>query len=182
MDCGAMNRSRCFHGQWRRLKGPRVQPMCNFSIACLRRFQNTFRNFGDNMRPQHTAAIIGTPSFANHRFSFGCLASTSVILLHTTALVAIIAATVLSAAAQSAAQDGNEDETDHSIRRGNDFYRYANGAWLRTAVIPAGQSSYGECYIGRSGEPDRNVWREFRSSRYHHANRPCFQWNHRQVG
>ena len=63
------------------------------------------------------------------------------ILLRTMA-VAILAATVLSAAAPLAAQDWNEDETDHSIKPGNDFYRYANGGWLRTAVIPAGQSSY----------------------------------------
>ena len=64
------------------------------------------------------------------------------ILLRTMA-VAILAATVLSAAAAPlAAQDWNEDETDHSIKPGNDFYRYANGGWLRTAVIPAGQSSY----------------------------------------
>jgi putative endopeptidase len=94
------------------------------------------------MRHEDTKAVTGTPSFANHRFSFGGLASTSVILLRTTALVAILAATVLSAAAASAAQDGIEDETDHSIKPGNDFYRYANGGWLRTAVIPAGQSSY----------------------------------------
>ena len=95
------------------------------------------------MRSQDTAAITSTPSLGNHRFSFGGLASTSVILLRTTALVAILAATVLSAAAApSTAQDGNEGETDHSIRPGNDFYRYANGGWLRTAVIPAGKWSY----------------------------------------
>jgi putative endopeptidase len=65
------------------------------------------------------------------------------ILLRTTAHVAILAATVLSAAAAPpGAQDRNEDETDHSIKPGNDFYRYANGGWLRTAVIRAGQSSY----------------------------------------
>jgi putative endopeptidase len=119
------------------------QSMDIFPPPCVRRFQNTYRNYGDNMRPQDTAAITGTPSFAKYRFSFGCLAITSMILLRIAALVAILAATVVSATAQSVAQDGNEDETDHSIRPGNDFYRYANEGWLRTAVIPAGQSSYG---------------------------------------
>ena len=31
---------------------------------------------------------------------------------------------------------------DRSIKPGDDFYRYANGGWLKTAAIPAGQSSY----------------------------------------
>ncbi|MGH9747242.1 MAG: M13 family metallopeptidase [Candidatus Acidiferrales bacterium] len=31
---------------------------------------------------------------------------------------------------------------DRSIKPGDDFYRYANGGWLATAAIPAGQSSY----------------------------------------
>jgi len=30
---------------------------------------------------------------------------------------------------------------DRSINPGDDFYRYANGGWLKTAVIPAGQAS-----------------------------------------
>jgi predicted metalloendopeptidase len=33
-------------------------------------------------------------------------------------------------------------DIDHSVRPGDDFYRYANGNWLRTTAIPAGQSSY----------------------------------------
>jgi putative endopeptidase len=94
------------------------------------------------MRPRNPAGIAGTPALANHRFSCSSLVTISVILLRTTAHVAILAATVLSAAvAPPAAQDRNE-EMDHSIKPGNDFYRYANGGWLRTAVIPPGQSSY----------------------------------------
>lgn len=34
------------------------------------------------------------------------------------------------------------DEVDRSVRPGDDFYRFANGSWLRTVTIPAGQSSY----------------------------------------
>lgn len=36
----------------------------------------------------------------------------------------------------------NTREMDRSIKPGDDFYRYANGGWLRTATIPAGQRSY----------------------------------------
>jgi predicted metalloendopeptidase len=31
---------------------------------------------------------------------------------------------------------------DRSIKAGDDFYHYANGGWLKTATIPAGQTSY----------------------------------------
>ncbi len=83
------------------------------------------------MRPKDPAATAGTPAFVSRRF------------IRTLAHVAIFAATVLSAAATPpAARDLNEDETDHSIKPGNDFYRYANGGWLRTVVIPPGQSGY----------------------------------------
>ena len=34
-------------------------------------------------------------------------------------------------------------DMDRSVRPGDDFYRYANGGWLRTAVAPIGQPSYG---------------------------------------
>jgi predicted metalloendopeptidase len=44
-------------------------------------------------------------------------------------------------AAPPVAQDTNHD-MDHSVKPGDDFYRYANGDWLATAAIPAGQPSY----------------------------------------
>ncbi|HTS37405.1 MAG TPA: M13 family metallopeptidase [Candidatus Solibacter sp.] len=34
------------------------------------------------------------------------------------------------------------DDIDRSVTPGDDFYRYANGAWLASVAIPAGQSSY----------------------------------------
>lgn len=34
------------------------------------------------------------------------------------------------------------DEVDNFIRPGDDFYRYANAAWLKANTIPAGNSSY----------------------------------------
>ena len=56
-------------------------------------------------------------------------------------LVLIFASVVFwfSLAAPSLAQNGNAQEMDRSIKPGDDFYRYANGGWLRTVAIPAGQ-------------------------------------------
>src|SRR5579862_220572 len=33
-------------------------------------------------------------------------------------------------------------DIDRSIKPGDDFYRYANGTWLKTVVVPVGQTSY----------------------------------------
>jgi predicted metalloendopeptidase len=62
-------------------------------------------------------------------------------MLRTIALIAIFASAVWSAVAV-VAKDINDSEMDSSIKPGDDFYRYANGGWLRTATIPAGQTSY----------------------------------------
>ncbi len=35
-----------------------------------------------------------------------------------------------------------QDDLDRSIKPGDDFYRYANGGWLKTAAIPTGRPSY----------------------------------------
>jgi predicted metalloendopeptidase len=35
-----------------------------------------------------------------------------------------------------------QNEIDRSIKPGDDFYRYANGGWLKSTEIPAGRSSY----------------------------------------
>jgi putative endopeptidase len=40
----------------------------------------------------------------------------------------------------ASAQDHRD--MDRSIKPGEDFYRYANGSWLKTAAIPAGQASF----------------------------------------
>src|SRR5215475_12927542 len=34
------------------------------------------------------------------------------------------------------------NDIDRSTKPGDDFYRYANGAWLKTAAIPANASSF----------------------------------------
>jgi len=61
----------------------------------------------------------------------------------TTALISLCACTLaLSAAPANQNTSDSTQDIDHSIKPGDDFYRYANGGWLRTAVIPAGQTSY----------------------------------------
>jgi putative endopeptidase len=62
----------------------------------------------------------------------------------TTALIVILAFSVSPAVpAAPADQSANPDtDVDRSIKPGDDFYRYANGPWLKTASIPAGLSVY----------------------------------------
>ncbi|MBA3916208.1 MAG: hypothetical protein H0X25_20665 [Acidobacteriales bacterium] len=43
---------------------------------------------------------------------------------------------------RAAAQNSSLLSRDLSVKPGDDFYRYANGGWLKTAVIPAGRPSY----------------------------------------
>jgi predicted metalloendopeptidase len=65
------------------------------------------------------------------------------LLFRTTALaVAFAFAVSLNAAAAPVDQNGSAQDIDRSTKPGDDFYRYANGGWLGTAAIPAGQSSY----------------------------------------
>lgn len=80
---------------------------------------------------------------ANRWFSSSSLSRTSIRLLRTTALVVIFAYAVsLTPSTPSVAQHANTDEMDRSVKPGEDFYRYANGGWLKSAAVPTGQSSY----------------------------------------
>ena len=64
------------------------------------------------------------------------------VALNTVLLSVFTCAIFLSAPATPVPQSVNTQDMDRSIKPGDDFYRYANGNWLRTAAIPAGQSSY----------------------------------------
>jgi putative endopeptidase len=46
------------------------------------------------------------------------------------------------AAAPPASRNALADEMNNSIKPGNDFYRYANGGWLKANTIPVGKASY----------------------------------------
>jgi putative endopeptidase len=58
-------------------------------------------------------------------------------------LITLLALLALSiAAARPAPKNPIPDDMGSSIRPGDDFYRYANGGWLKANTIPVGQSSY----------------------------------------
>jgi putative endopeptidase len=57
--------------------------------------------------------------------------------------VIVASAVFVSAAGSSAAQNIQTQDMDRSVKPGDDFYRYANGGWLKTVVVPAGQPNYG---------------------------------------
>ena len=64
-------------------------------------------------------------------------------LLRTTVLITIFSFAVsLGSASAPVAQNVNTQDMDRSVKPGDDFYRYANGGWLKTVAIPAGQPSY----------------------------------------
>jgi putative endopeptidase len=69
---------------------------------------------------------------------------TSMILFRTTVRIAIFAFAVsLSPIATPVAFSVNTQDMDRSVKPGDDFYRFANGSWLKEAAVPAGQPSYG---------------------------------------
>ena len=75
---------------------------------------------------------------------FDSLERTHMLLFRTSTLAAVLAFAATLAAAAPLPQEANaQNDMDRSIKPGDDFYRYANGGWLKTAVIPPGQSSYG---------------------------------------
>jgi putative endopeptidase len=65
-------------------------------------------------------------------------------LVRATALVVVFASVASpSTGAAAVPQNANTQDLDRFIKPGDDFYRYANGGWLKTVPIPAGQPSYG---------------------------------------
>ena len=65
-------------------------------------------------------------------------------LIRTTVHIAAFAFMVsLSPVAAPAAQNANAQDMDRSVKPGDDFYRFANGPWLKTVAVPAGQTNYG---------------------------------------
>ena len=53
---------------------------------------------------------------------------------------------------------------DHSVAPGDDFYKYANGAWIKTAVIPPDRAveGPGAVLIDKTRERVRGLGGEFR--------------------
>jgi putative endopeptidase len=67
------------------------------------------------------------------------------ISIRAAALISLFACTLSlspTPADQNAVTLDRTEDIDRSIKAGDDFYHYANGSWLRMAVIPAGQATY----------------------------------------
>jgi putative endopeptidase len=56
-------------------------------------------------------------------------------------LFTLVALAIAVLSQQSSSQVARSADIDHSVKPGQDFYRFANGNWLKTAASPAGQSS-----------------------------------------
>jgi putative endopeptidase len=79
----------------------------------------------------------------------------------------VIFAFAVSLATAAARVDPNASDSsqnssqniDPSIKPADDFYRYANGGWLRSAAIPAGQTSYDTraILVARTGQRVRDL-------------------------
>ena len=66
-------------------------------------------------------------------------------IFHTRTLLTLFTCAIaLSAAAGDHNTNARESilDMDRSINPGDDFYYYANGGWLKTAMVPAGQPSF----------------------------------------
>ena len=80
-------------------------------------------------------------SFANRCFS-PRPAGTWFAALRTALFIALFtSAALIAAGPPTTAQNLAADDIDRSVKPGDDFYRYANGGWLKTVTIPAGQTS-----------------------------------------
>jgi putative endopeptidase len=56
-------------------------------------------------------------------------------------LLTLVALAFVTLSQQATPQGARPQDIDHSVKPGQDFYRFANGNWLKTATPPAGQSS-----------------------------------------
>lgn len=63
---------------------------------------------------------------------------------------------ILSGCTQKSEPSINKDFMDLSVNPGDDFYRYANGNWIKNNEIPEDRSSYGSFDIV-SKETDKNI-------------------------
>lgn len=83
-------------------------------------------------------------------------------------LLTIVALLAFAALAQQPApQVANSQDIDYSVKPGQDFYRFANGGWLKTASPPAGQSSLDirAMLVERNAQRVRDIIREVATNR-----------------
>ena len=63
------------------------------------------------------------------------------LLLRLQLLTLVVWMAIANFAQQPTSQVARSQDIDHSVEPGQDFYRFANGTWLKTAAPPAGQGS-----------------------------------------
>ena len=63
------------------------------------------------------------------------------MLLRLQLLTLVVLMAIANFAQRPTAQVTRSTDIDHSVKPGQDFYRFANGTWLKTAAPPAGQAS-----------------------------------------
>jgi len=71
-------------------------------------------------------------------------------------ILLVVIVLILSGCAKKSDPSINKDFMDLSIKPGDDFYRYANGNWIKNNQIPDDRSSYGSFDIV-SKETDQNI-------------------------
>jgi putative endopeptidase len=96
---------------------------------------------GDDMRSTHAGIASAGRYLPSHGLSAFSLARLCAQIPPRALRIALLAVLPIFTTTVMAAQSVT-DEMDRSIKPGDDFYRYANGGWLRSVSIPAGQSSY----------------------------------------
>jgi putative endopeptidase len=83
--------------------------------------------------------------------------------LRTRVLLAIFAFAVSrSSVVAQVAQNVNTQDMDRSVKPGDDFYRFANGGWLKTVAVPPGQPNYGTSamLVEKTNQRVRNLIQE----------------------
>ncbi|HET7105985.1 MAG TPA: M13 family metallopeptidase [Candidatus Acidoferrum sp.] len=77
-------------------------------------------------------------------------------------VVLFVCAGTLGAGFRADAQNVYTQDMDRSTKPGDDFYRYANGGWLKAQTIPAGQASFDNRAVltERAGERVRGLIQE----------------------
>jgi putative endopeptidase len=88
------------------------------------------------MRQSDSSPKNRADRFGNRWLSYGLIARTTACLLP------VLAALLFMAANPLVTQSASDDDIDHSVKPGADFYRYANGGWLGKATMPLGLVSY----------------------------------------
>jgi predicted metalloendopeptidase len=85
-----------------------------------------------------------------------------IVLRRTTFVTILVFVVSFSTATAPVAQNVNTQDMDRSVKPGDDFYRFANGAWLRAVAVPAGQLSYGTSamLMEKTSERVRNLIQE----------------------